>query len=389
MKTLYLDCFSGISGDMTLGALIDAGLNFKTWRAQMDTLNLAGYSVSKKKVTRAGISGTKLTVKVTEHHTHRNITDITKLITKSKISKQAKESALAVFDRLANAEAGVHGVSVDKVHFHEVGALDSIVDIVGTAVALDMMGIGRVVCSPLNLGSGTVKCAHGILPVPAPATAELVKGFPAYSSDIRMELTTPTGAAIATTLAESFGPMPAMSVSKVGYGAGSADMPDTPNMLRMFVGETLDATGEDSVELIETNIDDMDPRIYEHVMELLLGAGALDVWLTPIIMKKSRPAVTLSVLSAPTDTAKLADIVIAETTTLGVRISSAHRQTLAREFREVRTRHGVVRVKLGLNGGKVIKAMPEYEDVKGVAKKAGRPMQAILSEINRLFDYLG
>jgi len=388
LNTIYFDCFSGVSGDMTLGALIDAGLDFKTWRAELDKLGVEGVTVTKKKVTRAGLSGTKLTVKAAGHQPHRNFRDITSLINKSKIPKPAKVTSIKIFGRLAEAEAEAHGVGVDKVHFHEVGAVDSIVDIVGTATALDMLGIERVICSPLNLGSGMVRCAHGTFPVPAPATANLVKGFPAYTSDVRHELTTPTGAAILTTLAESSGPMPVMSVSKIGYGAGDRDVPDMPNLLRVFIGETEGVYGSDTVELVETNIDDMDPRIYEHVMERLLDAGALDVWLTPIIMKKSRPAVTLSVLSEPASTGKLVDIVLAETTTFGVRVSTAHRRILSREFREVKTRNGVVRVKLGMAGGKVIKAMPEYEDVKAVARKSGRPIQSILSEINKLFDYL-
>lgn len=392
MKTIYFDCFSGISGDMTLGALIDAGLDYKAWQAELARIDIEGWSVSKKKVTRAGIAATKLTVKYKGHQPHRGLSQITGIIAKSKISKPAKEAATRIFGRLAEAEARAHGVPVDKVHFHEVGAVDAIIDIVGTAIALDMMGIKKVCSSPLNLGSGMVNCAHGTFPVPAPATANLIAGFPAYTSDVKHELTTPTGAAIVTTLAEESGPMPVMTLASAGYGAGDLDIPGQPNLLRVFIGDTAgeygSGYGSGTVELIETNIDDMDPRIYEHLMERLFGAGALDVWLTPVIMKKSRPAVTLSVLSDTASSARIIDIVMAETTTFGVRVSTAYRRILAREFREVKTRHGAVRVKLGLAGGKVVKAMPEYEDVKAVARKSGKPMSTVISEINKLFDYL-
>jgi pyridinium-3,5-bisthiocarboxylic acid mononucleotide nickel chelatase len=384
LKLIYFDCFSGISGDMVLGALIDAGLNFKAWKSEMEGLGLSGYTLTKRKVTRGGLAGTKLTVKASDGHPHRGLAHITGLIKGSKIDKAAKKDAVRIFNRLAEAEAGAHGVAVEKIHFHEVGAVDSIVDIVGASVALRIMGAQRICSSALNLGSGTVKCAHGTLPVPAPATANLVRGFPAYSSDIRHELTTPTGAAIVTTLASSFGPMPPMRVTSVGYGAGGREIPGFSNLLRVFVGEQDEDYEHDTAELIETNIDDMDPRIYEHVMERLLGAGALDVWLTPVIMKKSRPAVTLSVLAGPGSAAALSDILLRETTTFGVRVSRVEREKLARRFTEVITAHGTVRVKMGMAGGRTLKAVPEYEDVKAVAKKSGRPIKVIIKEVERL-----
>jgi len=381
LKVLHFDCFSGISGDMALGALVDAGLDYRAWTAELEKLGLPGYTVSRKRVSRCGISGTKLSVKAAHGQPFRNLADIEKLINRSKITKAAKLNSLKIFRRLGEAEARVHGVPIEKVHFHEVGAVDSIVDIAGTAIALDMMGIGRVTASALNLGSGQVKFSHGTFPVPAPATAELVKGFPAYMSETKAELTTPTGAAIVTAIASDFGPMPAMTVSKTGCGAGGKDFPETPNLLRVFIGE--DGEGgyvRDTVNLIETNIDDMDPRVYGHVMDMLFEAGAKDVWITPILMKKSRPAVTLSVLSGYGTTPAMVDIIMAETTTFGVRVSSVSRHMLERAFEEVETRHGKVRVKVGSAGGRVLKAVPEYEDVKALAEKSGKGIIGIIRE---------
>lgn len=383
MKTAYFDCYCGISGDMVLGALADAGLDFKAWLAEIDKLGLSGYDISKKKVKRTGLAGTKVTIKVTEPQPARHLAEIERLIGRSKISSTAKEKSLRVFRRLADSEARAHGVAVEKVHFHEVGAVDSIIDIVGSTIALEMMGIDNILSSPLNLGSGTVKFSHGTFPVPAPATAALIKGFPAYASEIKAELTTPTGAALITTLAEGAGPMPQMTMEKIGYGAGSRELPETPNMLRVFIGETAGAYEQDTVSIIEANIDDMDPRIYEYVMERLFKAGAVDVWLTPIVMKKSRPGVTLSVMADASKISSLVDIIMNETTTFGVRIYEAGRRKLAREFKDVGTKYGKVSVKVGLVGGKAVKAVPEYEDVKAAAMKSGRPLREILDTVSR------
>ena len=381
MKTVYFDCFCGISGDMVLGALTDAGLDFKAWLAEVEKLGLNGTAISKKKVKRAGLAGTKVTVKVTQPQPARHLAEIEKLIGRAKISPYAKEKSIAVFRRLAEAEAKAHGVSVEKVHFHEVGAVDSIIDIVGSIIALEMLGIKSILSSPLNLGSGTVRFSHGTFPVPAPATAALIKGFPAYASEIKAELTTPTGAALITALAESAGPMPQMTSEKTGYGAGDRELPEMPNMLRVFIGETAGSYEQDTVSIIEANIDDMDPRIYEYVMERLLKAGAVDVWLTPIVMKKSRPGITLSAMADASKTSTLVDIIMAETTTFGVRIYEASRRKLARDFKEVSTKYGKVSVKVGLIGGKAVKAVPEYEDVKAAAMKAGRPFREILDTL--------
>ncbi|MGA2193565.1 MAG: nickel pincer cofactor biosynthesis protein LarC [Nitrospirota bacterium] len=377
VKTAYFDCSSGVSGDMFLGALLDAGLSLNAWKDEVDKLGLKGVSITRKKVRRAGISGTKLNIQVKTSQPHRDLHDIETIISRSKIQPAAKDNAVKIFRRLAAAESRAHGVKVSDVHFHEVGAVDSIIDITGSAIAVLMMGIDRIISSPMNLGSGTVKFSHGTFPVPAPATAELIKGFPAYGSDTAAELTTPTGAAIITTLAEAFGPMPLISVAAIGCGTGGKDLPDMPNLLRVFIDEPREEYGRDSVTLIETNIDDMDPRLYEYLMERLFGAGALDVWLTPIIMKKSRPAITLSVLSEKTDAKPVIDIIMRETTTFGLRISETNRVKLGREIREVETGHGKVRVKLGLSRRNIVKAVPEYEDVKALAKKTGKPAREI------------
>ena len=388
MKLAYFDCFNGISGDMVLGALADAGLDFSVWKAEVEKLGLEGYSVSKKKVRRAGFPGTKVTVKVTGPQPERKYSDIKRLIEKSGISPASKKAGLDVFRTIAEAEARAHGVGPEDVHFHEVGAVDSIIDIVGSAIAIDLMGVERIVSSPLNLGSGMVRFSHGTFPVPAPATAEVIKSraVPVFSSDIKAELTTPTGAAIITTLADGFGPMPQMNVQSTGWGAGDREFEGTPNMLRVFTGESADAFEEDEVIITEANIDDMDPRIYEYVMERLFEEGALDVWLTPIIMKKSRPAVTLSAMAAPDRTDRVAETILFETTTFGIRSYRAGRKKLEREFMEAGAGRGTARVKIGRSGKRVIKAMPEYEDIKMIAKKTRKPLREVLAEIIKVLE---
>ena len=285
-----------------------------------------------------------------------------------------------MFGKLAEAEAKAHGVGMEEVHFHEVGAVDSIIDIAGTCLAVEMLKPDKIFFSALNLGSGTVKTAHGVLPVPAPATAELIKGIPAYQSAFPAELTTPTGAALAATLADGFGPMPLMEVKAAGSGAGDIELSGMPNLLRVFMGEQDGGGGyeEDTVVLVETNIDDMDPRVYEYVIERLFEAGALDAWLTPVIMKKSRPAVTLSALSEPGKKSAIIDIIMEETTTFGVRISEYSRRKLARGFKETATPGGSVRVKVGQKNGKILKAVPEYEDAKAAAKRSSIPLKDLL-----------
>jgi pyridinium-3,5-bisthiocarboxylic acid mononucleotide nickel chelatase len=385
LKIAYFDCYSGISGDMLIGSLMGAGCDFKKWLAQMETLPLPGWSASVKKVKRGGLAGTKFSVKITSAQPQRNLPQIEKIIKKSKLSGRVKERAALVFGRLAQAEAAAHGVSVEQVHFHEVGAVDSIIDIVGTCLACEMLKLDKIFVSALNLGSGTVKTAHGILPVPTPATAEMITGIPAYQSAFPAELTTPTGAALAAALSDGFGPMPLMEVKATGSGAGDIELPGMPNLLRVFIGEQGGGSGyeEDNVVLVETNIDDMDPRVYEYVIERLLEAGALDAWLTPIIMKKSRPAVTLSALTEPGKKPAIIDIIMEETTTFGVRTVEYSRSKLAREFREIAAPGGRVRVKVGQRGGKILKAVPEYEDAKLAAEKSNVPLREIIKLAER------
>ncbi len=357
----------------------------------METLPLDGWSASVKKVRRGGLSGTKFTVKTSSNQHRRNLPQIEKIIKKSSLPQAVKGRSLTVFERLARAEARAHGIGIDEVHFHEIGAVDSIIDIAGVCLAIHMLAPDRILFSALNLGSGEVKTAHGVLPVPAPATAELIKGIPAYQSDVRAELTTPTGAALAAELSDGFGPMPAMKVKSTGSGAGDMEFPGRPNLLRLFIGESETGNGsatgdyeEDSVVLVETNIDDMDPRVYEYVMEKLLKAGTLDVWLTPIIMKKSRPAATLSALCARDNESAIIDIIMEETTTFGVRVSELRRYKLAREFRKTRVSGINVRVKAGKRGGKVLKAVPEYEDAKLAAERTKTPLKDILNGLPAL-----
>ncbi len=316
-------------------------------------------------------------------HHHRNLRDILEIIRKSELPQPVKDTSMAVFTALAEAEAKVHGVTVERVHFHEVGAVDSIVDIVGTAVGFHMLGVERVYASPPNLGSGTVETAHGTLPVPAPATLELLKGIPAYSSEIRRELTTPTGAAILATCVEEFRNLPPMKIEAVGCGAGSADIEGYPNVLRMVLGEVGHGPEQDVVTVVETNIDDMNPEFYDHLMYRLFGAGALDCYLTPVIMKKNRPATKLTVLAEPEAATRLVGIVFEETSTFGVRMYDAMRKKLRREWREVGTEYGPVRVKVGREGDRIVHYAPESEDCRRISEDKGVALQRVYEAAKR------
>lgn len=378
MKVAYLDCFSGIAGDMLVGALLDAGLDFETLKVEIAKLGLKEVELSAEKCTRKGITGTDFKVAVGHDHHHRSLTTIEKIINESTLDAPVKETAIAIFRRLGAAEAGVHGVDIEKVHFHEVGALDAIVDIVGAAIGFHALGIEKVFCSAVNVGSGTVKAAHGVMPVPAPATATLLSGVPTYVDGPAMELTTPTGAAVAVTMAESFGSMPAMAVSSIGYGAGDNDLKDRANLLRVLIGEMATATESTEVWVIEANIDDMSPQIAGYARERLLDAGALDVTLTPVFMKKDRPGFTLSVIASPDHREKLADLMFAETTTLGVRMYSAQRRCLDRTWETVSTPYGEVRVKVASQNGVVKTSAPEFEDCKKLALEKGVPLKDVV-----------
>lgn len=363
---------------MLVGALLDAGLDFKTLQAEIAKLGLKDVELSAEKCNRKGLTGTDFKVAVGHDHHHRSLTTIEKIINESTLDAPVKDAAIAIFRRLGAAEAGVHGVDIEKVHFHEVGALDAIVDIVGAAIGFHQLGIEKVVCSAVNVGSGTVKAAHGVMPVPAPATAALLSGVPTYVDGPTIELTTPTGAAVAVTMAESFGSMPAMAVSAIGYGAGDNDLEDRANLLRVLIGEAADASEATEVWVIEANIDDMSPQIASYARERLLDAGALDVTLTPVFMKKDRPGFTLSVIAAADDRETLADLMFAETTTLGVRMYSAQRRVLERTWETVETPYGKVRVKVASQGGAVKTVTPEYEDCKKLAMEKGVPLKDVM-----------
>jgi len=372
----YLDCFSGISGDMLLGALVDAGLALADLRADLSRLPLRGYEITAEKIAKQGIAGTLVRVTADGSQTHRRLHDILDIIGRAELPPEVAGPAKRTFERLAEAEARVHGTTIDEVHFHEVGAVDAIVDIVGAFCGLQRLGIEEVYASPLPLGGGWVDTAHGRLPVPAPATVELLHGVPSYGGPVEAELVTPTGAAILTTICRHFGEMPPMTIRAVGWGAGSKDLPH-PNLLRLFLGEPAKRPQEQRLVLIETNIDDMNPELFGHVMERLLEAGALDVFYTPIVMKKSRPATLVSVLSEPPLVDTLSDILFRETTTLGVRLTDVARRCLDREWREVQTEYGPVRVKIGRLDDDALTIAPEYEDCVRLAKEKGVPAKAV------------
>jgi uncharacterized protein (TIGR00299 family) protein len=373
--TCYLDAFSGIAGDMLVGALADAGADQTAISNAIASLEVSA-SVSFEKVKRAGISATKYHVHSEEQKAHRHLSGIVKIIDRGQLSERAKRNAHAIFRRLGEAEAETHQVPIEKVHFHEVGAVDSIADIVGACVALDQLDVTDVFCSPVNVGSGTVHTEHGLLPVPAPATARLLTGAPVYSQGPAMELTTPTGAAVAVTLATRFGPLPPMRIARTGHGAGTRDFAEQPNVLRVILGETTKADEALHVTVIEANIDDLNPQVLAWSAERLLASGALDVTIEPIIMKKGRPGNLLRVVAKPEDREMLAQQVFAETSTLGVRIYSAERRVRARTFTEVDTPFGKVRVKVSSEGD----FAPEYEDCRKLAMESGAPLKQILAE---------
>jgi pyridinium-3,5-bisthiocarboxylic acid mononucleotide nickel chelatase len=390
---LYFDCFSGISGDMAIGALIDAGLPLDDLKRALGTLALGDAHVHATRVLRAGVSATKFSVHEHAHdrghdhhhddrahhhphdagrsHAHRNIAEIGALIDQSSLSTSARARAKAMFQRLGEAEAAIHAMPVEQVHLHEVGALDSIIDIVGIVFAMEWAGAARVVCSPLNVGGGMVQSAHGVFPVPAPATVRLLGDAPIYSGRVQTELVTPTGALIATTFASEFGPIPAMTLDRVGYGAGDRDDPVTPNVLRVLIGRDAGApraTG-DRVTVIECEIDDMNPQIFGVVMDSLYAAGALEVFYTPVQMKKNRPGTLLTVVAAPARSHEMADVIFRETTTIGLRRYDVDRECLQREIVTVETPIGPIRFKVARRGGHVVNAAPEFEDCAALARE--------------------
>lgn len=384
MRIGYFDCFSGVSGDMLLGALVDAGLDIKELQKGLLDIKISGYRVSACKVKKEGIEGTKVDVIIDEtKHQPRRLKDIKAIITNSAFDDPLKERVLKVFNRLAEAEARVHGTDIEEVSFHEVGVMDAIIDVAGTILGLHILGIGKILSSPVNTGSGVFESSHGMLPIPAPATMEMLKGFSVYSSGINKELATPTGVALLTTLAEGFCPLPAMEVTSVGYGAGTWDLQGSPNLLRLVIGETKEFPLSETIILLETNIDDLNPQIYEYLMDRLFGAGALDVHLIPIIMKKGRPGIILSAMVEKETVEKVMGIIFEETGTLGVRIREVERVKVQREIKEIETEWGKVRIKIASRGGQVMGVSPEYEDCKKIAEEKGIPLRRIMDEIKR------
>lgn len=350
MKICYIDAFSGISGDMTVGALLDAGADFAALTEALNSLN-TGAAFRLEKTKRRGIAASKFYVDTPETKSHRHLHHVVKIIEAAPLSDRVKQDSIAVFKKLGTAEAKMHATTIEKVHFHEVGAVDSICDIVGACFCLDYLGVESVACSAINTGSGTANTEHGILPVPAPATAELLTGLPVYARGPQVELTTPTGAALVATLGKHFGAMPPMTITASGYGAGDRDFPEHANVMRVMIGESSGATEATTIAVLEANIDDATPQMLGHAMERLLDAGALDATLTPIYMKKNRPGATLTVLAKLEDRERMAAIINRETTTLGLRIYTAERRVQARELADVETRYGTVKVKIGETGG--------------------------------------
>ncbi len=390
LKIAYFDCFSGISGDMCLGAIVDAGVPLKKLREELKKIPVKGYEIKAKKVKRGRFSSTKVDITQSSkfirqgRQSSRNWRDIEKIIKTSSLPKETKQKGLGVFKRLFDAEAKVHGKTFDKVHLHELGYIDCLIDVFGTIIGLDMLKVEKVYSSPVNLGSGSIKTEHGILPVPAPATTEILKGVTVYSSDTPFELTTPTGAAILKEFSSGFGIIPHMNIEKTGIGAGSKNFKDRPNVLRLFIGEEWSSAhdrNDEMVILIEVNIDDMNPQIYEYVIEKLFKAGALDVFLTQVLMKKGRPGIKLSVLCKDDDKEELIKLIMKETTTIGLRFHEVKRKILQREIKLVDTEFGKVRVKFSRLGHEILKATPEYEDCKRIAKKLNVPLIEFMRSI--------
>jgi uncharacterized protein (TIGR00299 family) protein len=376
MKMLYLDCFSGISGDMFLGAMLDLGLDESMFLDELKKLPLSDYGVQVKKSLNSGITGTDVMVETCEHHPHRGLRDIYEIIDESRLKPKVKEKSKEAFLKLARAEGKIHGKSPEEIHFHEVGAVDSIIDIVGACILMEMLSPASVVASPVNVGSGTVKCAHGILPVPAPATIELLNGIPAYSAGEDGELTTPTGALLLSVFVDKFGKMPHGTPVKTGYGLGKA-VRKSPNVLRAVLidaipesdMDTSDGLDYDKVAVLEANIDDMNPQFYSDVLENLFSKGALDVFLTPIIMKKSRPGIKLTCICEPDKRQQMAETILEETTTLGVRWYLVERYKLYRDTKTVETSLGKVRIKVSKKGNDIIRITPEYEDLRAISRQ--------------------
>lgn len=383
MRIAYFDCFSGASGDMILGALIDVGINPKALKEMLKRLGISSIHLKVRRVLKAGISGTQVILEgKREKRAHRNLKEILRVIHKSRMDNAVKEKSIEIFNRIASVEAGIHQIPLEEVHFHELGGLDSIIDIVGAVYGIRELGIEEIYVSKINVGGGFVRCEHGILPVPAPATLGLIKGKPIYSSGTERELLTPTGAAILTTLGDKFGPIPLMKVEKIGYGAGRDDLPH-PNLLRLLVGTPEPSWEKEKVAVIETNIDDMNPQIYDYVMERLFAMKVMEVFITPILMKKNRPAHLLSIICPIDQLPFVTEFLLKETTTLGLRWHEEERAKADREILTIQTQYGKIRFKVARWDERVVNLSPEYEDCKRLALERGIPLKEVLEEAKR------
>jgi uncharacterized protein (TIGR00299 family) protein len=384
MKIAYFDCFSGASGDMILGSLIDAGLSPRRLREELKKLRIPMVHLRAKKVLKGGISGTQVIVEgKSEKRSHRNLKEILRITERSSVETEVKETSKEIFKRIASAEAKIHQTPMEEVHFHELGGLDSIVDIVGSVWGIQQLGIEKIYVSKVNVGAGFVKCEHGILPVPAPATLSLMEGKPIYSSGVERELLTPTGAAILTTLGSEFGPMPLMKVDRIGYGAGRDNLTH-PNLLRLIIGTSESTSEKERVAVIETNIDDMNPQFYDYVMEKLFAMEVLEVFITPILMKKNRPGHLLTVICSSEKLPFVTKFLLRETTTLGLRWHEEERAKTDREILTLQTKYGKIRFKLARWEGKVVNLSPEYEDCKRLALEKRVPLKEVFEEAKRV-----
>jgi uncharacterized protein (TIGR00299 family) protein len=388
MKILSYDCFSGISGDMNLGAMIDLGVDPGYLIDELKKLDLAGWELLVQKDQRHGITGTKVTVKQTRHeHAHRHLSDIEKIINRSSLDIKTRDLSLKIFKTIARAEAKVHGIPIDEVHFHEVGAVDSIIDIVGAAICFNVLNVDSVHVSTVELGGGFVKCDHGRLPVPAPATAEIIQGIPVKKDGVDFEATTPTGAAILATLGTNFDPGLAIKIEKTAYGVGQKENNSVPNLLRVFLGETIvnAGSGHDALQL-ECNIDDMNPEFFEYISDRLFKAGASDVFISNIMMKKGRPGILLNVICEKELADSVKNIIFTESTSLGIRTFPFRKDTLAREFETIQTTYGSINIKKSFYNGKEVSCKPEYEDCKRVAAEKEIPVKEVYNNIMALLN---
>lgn len=385
MRQAYLDGSSGISGDMFVGALLDAGFDAHRLLEELKKLPLGFYKLKRTRATRGGITGTRFEVEVAGDQPHRNLSDIEAILGTPGLSEGVKDKALKIFRKLAEVEGKIHGKAAADIHFHEVGAVDAIIDIVGACVGMEALEISELVSSPLNVGGGRVEAEHGSLPVPAPAAAELLQGIPVYSSGVEGELVTPTGAAIVSTLAASFGPLPSFKIERIGYGVGAKEFPKHANAARLFLGERLEAVkaevskpGDELVSIIEANLDDMSPQLYGYLVDQALAVGALDVTCSSVQMKKNRPGLQVTILTTPEKADALAQLVFEQTTTIGLRIYEARRKVLEREHVEVETPYGKVRMKVAKREGKVMNAAPEFDDCQKLAAEKNVPLKQVM-----------